>query len=103
MYAVCVTIHVKTGFAEPFLEATLHNARNSRKEPGNLRFDVLRSEDDPNCFFLYEIYRDKEGFADHQRTEHYARWRDAVGDWMAENRTALHCLPLFYGDGDAGP
>ena len=101
MYVVCVTIHVKPESAGPFLAATLDNARNTRKEPGNLRFDVLRREDDANRFFLYEVYKEKADFQRHQETEHYARWRDAVNAWMAETRIGLKHVPVFYGDGEA--
>ena len=100
MYFVCVSIRVKPGLSEPFAEATLRNARGTRREPGNLRFDVLRREDDPECFFLYEAYRDKESFARHQETDHYREWRETVKDWMAEPRVGLRHLPLFYGDSE---
>ncbi len=99
MYAICVSIHVKAEFVEPFLAATLDNARNTRLEPGNLRFDVLHQEEDPTRFFLYEIYRQKADLAFHHQTTHYARWRDTVNDWMAERRIGVGHLPIFYGDG----
>src|SRR3989442_8326932 len=102
MYVVCVSVHVNTEFSERFVEATLDNARNSRLEPGNLRFDVLRREDDPNRFFLYEVYQDRDEFARHQQTEHYVRWRDSVKDWMAENCVGLKHVPIFWGDDVAG-
>jgi autoinducer 2-degrading protein len=98
MYFVCVSIHVKADSIGPFIEATLDNARHSRLEPGNIRFDVLRREDDAARFFLYEAYRDKEAFAQHQATEHYARWRDTVNEFMAEPRVGLRHLPVFYGE-----
>ena len=43
MYVVAVTVFVKAEFVDRFLEATLENARNTRREPGNARFDVLQS------------------------------------------------------------
>ena len=98
MYVVSVTIHVKPEFVERFIAATLDNARNIRREPGNLRFDVSRAEEDPNRFLLYEVYRAKEDFAAHQKTAHYARWRDAVTDWMAQPRQGVRHFPLFFGD-----
>ena len=74
MYAVCVTVHVKPDQVQTFIEATLENARQSRlTEPGNIRFDVLQAETEPTCFFLYEVYREKEDFARHQQTPHYLR------------------------------
>lgn len=98
MYVVAVTIFVKPDFTQPFIEATLDNARNTRLEPGNLRFDVLAAEDDPTRFMLYEVYREREDFAKHQQTPHYLRWRDAVTDWMAQPRVGVKHHPIFFGD-----
>ena len=102
MFVVAVTVFVKPEFVEPFKAAILDNARNSRKEPGNLRFDVLHAEDDPTRFFLYEVYKAKEDFAYHQQQPHFFRWRDAVADWMAQPRQATKNQAVFYGDGEVG-
>lgn len=89
-YVVCVTIHVKPEVVDQFITATLDNARNTRAlEPDNIRWDFSQAEDDPNRFFLYEVYKDKEGFAKHQQMEHYLRWRTTVQDWMAEPRVGV--------------
>jgi len=101
MYVVAVTVFIKPEFTEQFKEATLDNARNSRKEPGNLRFDVLQAEDDPTRFLLYEAYRVKEDFAKHQATPHYARWKAAVADWMAQPRQGVKHRSIFFGEGAA--
>ena len=98
MYVVAVTIFVKPDRRQQFIEATLDNAHNTRREPGNLRFDVLAAEDDPTRFMLYEVYREKEDFSKHQQTEHYLRWRDAVTDWMAQPRVGVKHRPIFFGD-----
>ena len=98
MYVVAVTIFVKPEHVQAFIEATLDNARNTRREPGNVRFDVLRAEDDPSRFMLYEAYHAKEDFAKHQQTEHYLRWKNAVADWMAQPRVAVKHQALFFGD-----
>ncbi len=95
MHLVCVHVHVKPEFREAFIDATLENARNSVQEPGNLRFDVLLQADDPNRFVLYEVYRDPPAADAHKQTPHYARWRDAVGSWMAEPRKGVRYETLF--------
>jgi len=95
MYVVCVSIHVKEGRAAAFIEATLENARHTRREPGSLRFEVLRQEQDPNRFTLYEAYRAAADFAAHQQAEHYLRWRHAVADWMAEPRVGVKHHSVF--------
>ena len=98
MYAVAVTVFVKPEFTQAFVEAVLDNARNTRKEPGNLRFDVLRAEEESNRFLLYEVYRQKDDFAKHQQTEHYLRWKNKVADWMAQPRVGVKHLPIFFGE-----
>ena len=98
MYVVAVTVFVKPELVEKFIEATLDNARNTRQEPGNLRFDVLRAEEDPARFLLYEAYRAKEDFARHQQTDHYLRWKQTVADWMAQPRQGVKHKSVFFGD-----
>jgi autoinducer 2-degrading protein len=100
MYVVFVTAMVKPAHVAEFIAATLDNARGTRKEPGNLRFDVLQGDDDPARISLYEAYQSKEDFAAHQTTPHYLKWREAVADWLAQPRTSTKNKTLFFGDGD---
>jgi autoinducer 2-degrading protein len=94
-FVVCVTIRVLPGKVEAFVAATRANAEGTRKEPRNLRFDVLRAIDDEARFFLYEVYTEEEGFLDHQRTAHYLAWREAVASLMAEPRVGLKHTVVF--------
>jgi (4S)-4-hydroxy-5-phosphonooxypentane-2,3-dione isomerase len=90
MFVVCVTIRVIPEYVEAFVAATRQNSRATRSlEPGNARFDVLRSVDDPTQFFLYEAYRDEAAFRAHQQTEHYLAWKAAVAPWMAVPRVGV--------------
>jgi autoinducer 2-degrading protein len=98
MYVVSVTVFVKPPPVQQFIEATLDNARNSRLESGNLRFDVLQVEGEPTRFLLYEAYRTKDDFARHQETEHYLRWKQAVADFMAQPRQGVKHESLMFGD-----
>jgi autoinducer 2-degrading protein len=41
------------------------------KEPGNLKYLVHRSIDDPTRFFIYEIYKDEEAIKAHTSTPHF--------------------------------
>ena len=95
MHVVCIHVHVKPEHREEFLRETLENARNTVREPGNLRFDVIQQIDDPDRFMLYEVYRDEAGMEAHKATAHYARWRDAVAPWMAEPRKGVKHVSLF--------
>jgi (4S)-4-hydroxy-5-phosphonooxypentane-2,3-dione isomerase len=98
MYVVAVTVWVKPEHVDAFIEASLDNARNTRKEPGNVRWDFCQSEEDPTRFLLYEAYTTKDGFAQHQQTEHYLRWKQTVADWMAQPRQGIRHNAIFFGD-----
>jgi autoinducer 2-degrading protein len=95
MFVVCVTVRVVPDQAAKFISAARANAEATRREPKNVRFDVLRAVDDPSRFFLYEVYRDEEGFRDHQRTAHYLAWKETVTPWMAEPRVGVKHVALF--------
>ena len=71
MIATIVYVDVLPEFVEAFEEITRYNHENSRKEPGNVRFDVLHANNDPTKFILYEVFADKEAAAAHKATEHY--------------------------------
>jgi autoinducer 2-degrading protein len=89
MFVVCVTVWVKPDNVDQFLRATLENQKHTRREPGNLRFDVLRGQDEPGRFFLYEVYRSEDDFHKHHEAAHYLKWREQVADWMAQKRQGL--------------
>ena len=100
MYVVCVTVFVKPEKIKDFKEATLKNAWNTCKEPGNVRFDVLQAENDLSQFFLYEAYKSPEVFQSHQKTEHYLKWKETIADWMAQPRQGVKHYSLFPADSD---
>jgi len=95
MFVVAVTVFVKPEKVDDFIEAVLVNARHTRAEEGNARFDVSQSVEDPSRFLLYEVYRREEDFHAHQRTDHYLRWRETVADWMARPREGVKHHGLF--------
>jgi quinol monooxygenase YgiN len=88
MLIVHVHVHVKPDAIEAFRKATLANAAASLGEPGVVRFDVIQELDDPKRFVLIEVYRDEQAPARHKETAHYAQWRDAVAELMAEPRAS---------------
>lgn len=81
-----VFIDVAAGSEDAFIAVTLSNAQQSMREPEAMRFDFLRSVDDPTKFLLIEVYRSEQGAADHKETEHYLTWRETVAGMMATPR-----------------
>lgn len=95
MHVSLVQVHVKREHIEDFIDATRANHLASIREPGNLRFDVLQSADDPSRFILYEAYRSAADAARHKETDHYSTWRGQVASWMAEPRLGTRYTGLF--------
>ena len=96
MIATLVFVDVKPENIEAFRAVTLYNHENTRKEAGNVRFDVLQSNDDPTKFVLYEVFRDADAVAHHKTTAHYLRWRDEVAPYMASPRRAMPTTPNAF-------
>jgi quinol monooxygenase YgiN len=98
MLVVLVHVHVRPEYIEAFRSASLANARESVREPGVARFDVVQQTDDPTRFVLVEAYRTAAAPAAHKEAPHYQAWRDAVAPMMAEIRTSVKFTSVFPDD-----
>ena len=98
MLVVHIHVRVKPEFIEPFKQASLENARQSVREPGIARFDIMQQQDDPSRFVFVEAYRTADAPAAHKETKHYQTWRDAVAPMMAEPRSGVKLTNLFPDD-----
>lgn len=98
MLVVHVHVQVKAEALEAFKTATVENARQSIREPGIARFDVVQQQDDPTRFVLVEAYRNVEAPAAHKATPHYAIWRDTVEPMMAAPRRSVKHTNVFPAD-----
>jgi quinol monooxygenase YgiN len=99
MYVVVVTIDIKDGFRERFIDAMLEDARGSvRDEPGCVRFDVIQDEKNANRIYLYEVYADRSAFDHHLTTPHFLAWKNAVQDWFASPPTVGSGPSIFPSD-----
>ena len=98
MHVTLVHVSVKPAHLDDFIEATRRNHEAYVREPGNRRFDVLQSAEEPVQFVLYEAYASAADAVAHKQTAHYLAWRDSVADWMATARRGVPYNGLFPGD-----
>lgn len=98
MHVTLVHVRVRPEAIDAFIAATRTNHEASVREPGNRRFDILQTPDDPTRFVLYEAYAAAADAAAHKTTDHYLAWRDAVADMMAEPRQGMPMRGLFPED-----
>ena len=59
MFVTLVHVHVKLDHLDEFIDSMRANHEASVREPGNIRFDVLQSVEDPTRFILHEWYIDE--------------------------------------------
>jgi len=101
VYTVIVSAQVKPDMVDQFLEVMAENSRASRREePGCLRFDVHRDNNDSNHFILYELYADERAFAEeHRAAPHYEKWRAASAELLEPGgQVNTFATPAFPGD-----
>lgn len=85
MYCIVVKNVIRDGAREEYLAAMLPNAKASvANEPDCLVFDVLEAKEEPNTFYLYEIYASPDALQTHKQTEHYLRSRPLIADLVVE-------------------
>lgn len=78
MLVLQITHHIKPEYVDKYIEATLKNAEETRKELGNVRFDLLKDTSNPFMFQLYEVYVDRAAQQTHLASAHFAKWKEAV-------------------------
>jgi (4S)-4-hydroxy-5-phosphonooxypentane-2,3-dione isomerase len=102
MYIVHVMVHVKPDQIDAFKAASRENARNSVRETGIARFDVIQQTEDPTRFVLVEVYRSADAVSRHKETVHYQVWRDTVADMLEEPRLGVKYNNIFPDDSGWG-
>jgi len=98
MHILHVFLHVKPEYVEAFKAATVENARNSVREAGIARFDVIQQADDPTRFVLVEFYRSNDARTQHRATNHFLMWRDTITDMLVTPLTRTEYVNIFPDD-----
>jgi quinol monooxygenase YgiN len=81
--------------ARAFFKAIEADARGSeRDEPGCLRFNVMRDQQDQNVYYFFEVYRGEAALEAHRAAPHYAVWR-AAADTLDGSPQATRCDTVF--------
>jgi (4S)-4-hydroxy-5-phosphonooxypentane-2,3-dione isomerase len=75
-FGVVVHTEIDPNRMAEFLKLIETNAIKTRKEPECVRFDVLRSQEAPNQFIFYELYKTSAAIEHHKKQPHYQAWAD---------------------------
>ncbi|MFC1411791.1 putative quinol monooxygenase [Streptacidiphilus sp. N1-12] len=73
MYQFLVSFTVQPEHRDDFVRAAQKTARDSlANEPGSQRFEVLADEENPDLFYLNEVYADVDAFTAHAGGPYFA-------------------------------
>jgi quinol monooxygenase YgiN len=88
--AVVVTLQAHPGQGDAVAPLVSALAARSREEPGCLRWEWFRAQEDPDRFLLCEVFRDEAAFAAHKDTVHVACWKEASAPLLARKDSARY-------------
>lgn len=83
---------VKSGSEGRVAEMMAELAARVREESGNIVFDPHIRRENPNAYFVYEIYRDEEAFQAHITAGHSKIFNAELGDHIEEDGSQLSWL-----------
>lgn len=89
-----VTFYIKPENIKEFIDATIENRDNSRKEKGIIYFDFLQCKDETNKFLLYEGYESEEAMENHLKAEHFKKWISTVEKYFLRPRDKVTYIPI---------
>jgi quinol monooxygenase YgiN len=85
-------VHVITdaSIKDELLDKLWTNVHAARKEGGCLQFEVSVSNEDPNAFTFYEVYKDENALIWHREQSYfieYINYIEAMGDKITRSHT----------------
>ena len=83
---------VKSGSEDRVAEMMAELTASVRGESGNLVFDPHTRRENPNAYFVYEIYRDEEAFQAHIAADHSKVFNAELGGLIEEDGSQLSWL-----------
>jgi quinol monooxygenase YgiN len=87
--ALVARVKAKEGKAEELIAAFGPVLEQAEREPGTLMYAVHRSTDDPDLFWVCELYADSEAFAAHSGSEAMAAATPVLGELIAESELTI--------------
>lgn len=87
-----ITMEIDADIRERFMETLLANAAATRKEPGNVTFEVSVKPDDENAFLFYEVFESQEALEFHRETPHFQKY----WNMMQELGSKARRVPTAY-------
>jgi (4S)-4-hydroxy-5-phosphonooxypentane-2,3-dione isomerase len=83
--ALLAKFKAKEGKAEELIAAFEPVLEQAEREPGTLLYALHRSKDDPDLFWVCELYADSDAFAAHAKSDAMAAATPVLEEFIAES------------------
>ncbi len=83
MIIVAAHIQVKNGNEMNFINSANKCIAETRKEKGNISYNLLRNTEDDSKFTFFEEWESKESLDAHMVTDHFKQLGAEIGDLLA--------------------
>jgi|ERR1051325_617869 quinol monooxygenase YgiN len=93
-FVVAIEIVANAGEENAVAGALQELVAPTMAEPGVKLFLPYRSPTNPASFFIFELYQDEDGWAAHQRTEHFKAFVETMLPRIAK-RQRIPYVPLW--------
>jgi quinol monooxygenase YgiN len=87
--AVLARVRANEGKANELIAAFQPLVEQAENEPGTLLYVMSRSKDDPDVFWVSELYAGDDAFADHAGSDAMAKAAPMLGPLIAESELVV--------------
>ncbi|MXY59323.1 MAG: antibiotic biosynthesis monooxygenase [Chloroflexi bacterium] len=99
MLVLVVSVKVKPGRADDYIAAVQADGEGTHaNEEGNFQFSCVRDQNDPDRFFLFEVYKDEAALEAHRGMPHFLKYRVASAGIYAVETVRHMCTNVFPPD-----
>lgn len=81
-FTMVVTLEVKEGMGKKFEKAFAKAIKGTRKEKGNIAYQLSRNAKMPTQYMVYERWRNVEALSAHMETDHIKGLLSEIGDML---------------------
>lgn len=82
MFKLIVTVPVRNEKAAAFEEMVKPLVENSRKEKGNLGYDIYPDVLNPNLYLILETWESDKALEAHNQTAHYLAFAESINEYL---------------------
>lgn len=89
MIYLIATLKIKPGSLPAILEGVAPCIEGTRKEPGNISYDLHQSVTDENTLVFVERWEDRASLEAHFETPHLIAWREAGEQFFLDRKIEI--------------